>query len=68
MLVLTRKIGQEFIIAGVIRVTVLEIRKDVVRLGFQAPGEVIIHRREVHDRIAGEMRCRPAHLFSDATP
>jgi len=35
-------------------VTVLEIRGDTVKLGFDAPGEVRILREEVYRRIADE--------------
>jgi carbon storage regulator len=35
-------------------VTVLEIRGDTVKLGFNAPGEVQIHREEVRRRIEAE--------------
>jgi carbon storage regulator len=50
MLVLTRKIGEEIIIDGRIRVTVTQIKGDKVRLGIDAPAEVPVDRQEVHDR------------------
>jgi len=51
MLVLTRRVGEEIIIAGNIRVTVASIKGDKVRLGVTAPPEVRIDREEVHNRI-----------------
>jgi len=54
MLVLTRKPGQTVVIGGDVRVTVIEISPGVVRLGFQAPSEVEIHREEVYREINGE--------------
>jgi carbon storage regulator len=51
MLVLSRKENEAIKIGQEIEVVVLEIHGDRVKLGFLAPSEVPIHRREVHDRI-----------------
>ena len=51
MLVLSRKKEESIIINDNIVVTVVEIRGDKVRLGFDAPKEVPIHRREVYEAI-----------------
>jgi carbon storage regulator len=51
MLVLTRKKNESIIINDNIVVTVVDIRGDKVRLGFDAPKEVPIHRREVYEAI-----------------
>ena len=51
MLVLSRKKNERIIINDNIIVTVIEIRRDKVRLGFDAPKEVPIHRQEVYDAI-----------------
>jgi carbon storage regulator len=50
MLVLTRKPGEEIVIEGVIRVTVLSVRGDRIRLGIEAPREVVVDRSEIHER------------------
>ncbi|HKB38570.1 MAG TPA: carbon storage regulator [Gemmataceae bacterium] len=52
MLVLTRRIGEEIVIAGGIRVVILSTRKDRVRLGIKAPRSVTVDRAEVHARRA----------------
>ena len=52
MLVLTRKRGEEGVIGGSIRVTVLEIHGNRVKLGFGGPAEVPIHRGEVQQVIS----------------
>jgi carbon storage regulator len=52
MLVLTRRIGEEIVIDGNIRIKVLEGRGDRVRLGITAPKSVRIDREEVHERRA----------------
>jgi carbon storage regulator CsrA len=50
MLVLTRRIDEEIIIGDDIRVTVLAIQGNTVRLGFTAPRSVRIMRPEVQAR------------------
>lgn len=50
MLVLTRKPQQEIEIDNKIRLTVLEIRGDRVKIGLIAPREVEIRRSEIADR------------------
>lgn len=47
MLVLTRKSGQELIVAGQIRIRVLGTRTGSVRLGIEAPDGVAILRGEL---------------------
>jgi carbon storage regulator len=47
MLVLTRKLNESIIINGNIRVTVIAIRGNQIRLGIEAPGEVPIYREEL---------------------
>jgi carbon storage regulator len=47
MLVLSRKIGEEIVIGGDIRVRVVSIQGNQVRLGFIAPQEVSIKRQEL---------------------
>jgi carbon storage regulator len=52
MLVLSRKKDQQIAIASLeIVITVVEIRGDKVRLGFQAAKDISIHRMEVFDAI-----------------
>lgn len=52
MLVLTRKKDQSIVINNDIKIVVVEIRGDKVRLGIEAPKEVPVHRHEVFDAIA----------------
>ena len=49
MLVLTRSVGQEIVIDGHIRVTVLGIHGNKIRLGIAAPPEIRVDRSEIHD-------------------
>jgi len=50
MLVLSRRIGEEIIINDNIRVTVVAVKGDRVRLGIVAPRDVTVDRSEVHER------------------
>jgi len=54
MLVLSRKYGERIRISDTVTLTVLEVRGGTVRLGFEAPADVPIHREEVYLRIRDE--------------
>ncbi|HVJ84725.1 MAG TPA: carbon storage regulator [Caulifigura sp.] len=54
MLVLTRKIGEEIIIGGTIRVKVADIRGSRVRLAIEAPRELSVQRQEIAASIKEE--------------
>ncbi len=54
MLVLSRQRDQTVMIGDEIEVTVVDVRGDRVRLGFKAPAEVPVHRKEVYDAIRRE--------------
>lgn len=51
MLVLSRKKNESIIINNDIKIVVVEIRGDKVRLGVEAPKEVPVHRSEVFEAI-----------------
>jgi carbon storage regulator len=55
MLVLSRKKDESIIINDHIRVTIVEIRGDKVRLGIDAPKDVTVHRREVYEAIQNQL-------------
>ena len=56
MLILTRKSGESINIGKDIRVTVVEIQGKQVRLGIEAPQEMLVLREEVVVRIIQENR------------
>jgi carbon storage regulator len=61
MLVLTRKPNQAIVIGDDIRVVVVSVDRDQVRLGIEAPREVSVHRAEVYEEIQrGERRPKRA--------
>ncbi|MDD4266777.1 MAG: carbon storage regulator CsrA [Pirellulales bacterium] len=54
MLVLSRQRDESIIIGDNIVVTIVDIRGDKVRLGINAPSEIPVHRREIHEAILRE--------------
>lgn len=56
MLILSRREGETIVIDGNIRVTVMEVRGDQVRIGIDAPRNVSVHRLEVFDQISESNR------------
>jgi carbon storage regulator len=53
MLVLTRRVGETIVIDHDIRVTIVSVRGERVRLGISAPKLVQVDREEIHERRAG---------------
>jgi carbon storage regulator len=51
MLVLSRKINQSIIIGDEIRIVVVGMERDQVKLGIEAPRTVTIHRSEIYEEI-----------------
>jgi carbon storage regulator len=51
MLILSRKINETIVIDGRIRVKVVRVEGDVVKLGVEAPADVPVHRLEVYEEI-----------------
>ena len=56
MLVLSRKMQEEILIGDRIRIKVIDIQGNRVRLGIEAPQDVPVHRSEVSLKIAEEQR------------
>lgn len=51
MLVLSRRRDEAIIIAGNIKVTVVDVRGDKVRLGIEADRDIPVHREEIQRQI-----------------
>lgn len=61
MLVLSRRLGETLIIGDDVKITVLGISGNQVRLGIAAPKDVSVHREEVYRRIQDEMNQSPSN-------
>jgi carbon storage regulator len=59
MLVLSRKRNETIIIDGDIRIMVVDIRGNQVRLGIEAPDSVRIVRRELRERTGSGQEWEP---------
>ena len=54
MLILTRKPGETLVIQDNIRITILGVKGNQVRIGIDAPREISVHREEVYLEIQEE--------------
>ena len=68
MLVLTRREQEAIMIGDSIVVRVLEVRGDQVRLGIEAPRDVVVHREEVFEAIEREDDDRSEEHTSELQP
>ena len=59
MLVLTRKAGEQIIIQGNIRISVVSVGPGRVKIGIDAPADVKIDRQEIHERKADDAESLP---------
>lgn len=56
MLILTRRVGETLMIGDEVTVTVLGVKGNQVRIGVNAPKDVIVHREEIYRKIEEEKR------------
>ncbi len=56
MLVLTRKASQSIVIGTDIVITVLDVHRDQVRIGIEAPRNVDVHRQEIFEALQAANR------------
>jgi flagellar assembly factor FliW len=54
VLILTRKIGESILVGDNIRLVVLEIRGRQIRLGIEAPPDIVVLREEIAQRLSDE--------------
>jgi carbon storage regulator len=51
MLALTRRVGESIVIGDGIRVTVVAVERDQVKISVDAPRQITVHRSEIYDAI-----------------
>lgn len=66
MLILTRKVGESIIIDENIRVVVLEVRGRQIRLGIEAPSDIVVLREEIAQRLVDENLLAASFNFQEA--
>ena len=54
MLILARRVGQTLMVGDDITVTIVGVKANQVRIGINAPKDVIVHREEIYERIRRE--------------
>ena len=54
MLVLTRKIGEQIIVADNIRISVIEVGPGRVKIGIEAPKSISVDRAEIYEKKQSE--------------
>jgi len=65
MLVLTRKMGETITIGDQIRIKVVEMKGNQVRLGIEAPGDMRIYREEIYLKVQKENQIAAAWCLDD---
>ena len=51
MLILTRRLGEKIIIGDNVKMVILGVKGNQVRIGIDAPKEISVHREEIQKRI-----------------
>lgn len=65
MLILTRKVGTSLLIGDNIRLVVLEVRGKQVRLGIEAPTDIVVLREEIFQHLVQENLQAAAFQYAD---
>jgi len=66
MLLLTRKLGENIRIGDDVKITIVEVKGNHVKLGIEAPASVKVHREEIYERIQQENRRHQAQAAGNA--
>lgn len=59
MLILSRRVGETVVIGNDVRVVILGLKGNQVRIGVDAPKNVAVHREEIYERIRREQQETP---------
>ena len=66
MLVLSRKLNQAIMIGDDVRIVVVAVDRDTVKLGIEAPRSIPVHRSEVYEEIQRTNRAAAGEPASSA--
>jgi carbon storage regulator len=67
MLVLSRKVNQSIMVGDNVRVVVVAVDRDQVKLGIEAPREIAVHRSEIYEEIQRSNRSAAASEHESAS-
>jgi carbon storage regulator len=67
MLILTRKPGESLYIGDNIKVTIVEIKGNQIRVGIEAPTDLRIYREEIYLQILDENKTAAQGVMTDAS-
>ncbi|MEQ5753403.1 carbon storage regulator CsrA [Providencia rettgeri] len=54
MLILTRRVSEEVMIGDDVKIKILGVKGNQVRIGVAAPEDVSVHREEIYQRVLAE--------------
>ena len=56
MLILTRRVGEALMVGENTKIVVLGVKGSQIRLGINAPKDIMVHREEIFDKIQEEKK------------
>jgi len=62
MLILTRRVGEAITIGHNVKLMILGVKGNQVRVGVDAPKDVAVHRDEIYERIQNENSGRTPNI------
>jgi carbon storage regulator len=68
MLVLSRRLGEQIVIGGEIRITVVAVQGNKVRIGITAPPDIRVDREEISVRVQSRTLARGAGISAEKSP
>lgn len=68
MLVLSRKVNQSIMVGDNVRVVVVAVDRDQVKLGIEAPRDIAVHRSEIYEEIQRTNRSAAGVPVKEAAP
>ena len=58
MLILARNVGETIVIGDDVKVVVMDVKGNQIKLGIDAPKDVAVNREEIHNRMLAEERAK----------
>ncbi len=66
MLILTRRVGEALMIGDDAKIVILGVKGSQIRLGIDAPKNVIVHREEIYSKIKDDKDNKKDKLSSNS--